>query len=75
MADHQLASGGDRHGKMGLTCGHSLHAAVLEILQIRNHDGRPYILIGGQAVNYWAGRYLLREAGLKRNISRSRAGH
>jgi hypothetical protein len=39
-----------------------------EILQIRNHDGRPYILIGGQAVNYWAGRYLAAESGLKKHI-------
>lgn len=39
-----------------------------EILQIRNHDGRPYILIGGQAVNYWAGRYLASEVGLKKHI-------
>jgi hypothetical protein len=39
-----------------------------EILQIRNLDGRPYVLIGGQAVNYWAGRYLASEAALKKHI-------
>ncbi len=39
-----------------------------DILQIRNPEGRPYILIGGQAVNYWAGRYLAYEAGLKKHI-------
>jgi hypothetical protein len=29
--------------------------------KIRDVDGRPYILIGGQAVNYWAERYLSTE--------------
>lgn len=28
-----------------------------EILKIRDETGQPYILIGGQAVNYWAERY------------------
>lgn len=39
-----------------------------EVLQIRNPAGRPYILIGGQAVNYWAGRYLASEADLQKHI-------
>lgn len=29
-----------------------------EIFRIRDATGKPYILIGGQAVNYWAERYL-----------------
>jgi len=32
-----------------------------EILRIRDAAGRPYVLIGGQAVNYWAERYLTAE--------------
>jgi hypothetical protein len=32
-----------------------------EIFQVRNPDGRPYVLIVGQAVNYWAERYLASE--------------
>lgn len=30
-------------------------------LQIRDASGQPYVLIGGQAVNYWATRYLAEE--------------
>lgn len=29
-----------------------------EVFRIRNPDGLPYVLVGGQAVNYWAERYL-----------------
>jgi hypothetical protein len=28
------------------------------VFKIRNAAGQPYVLIGGQAVNYWAERYL-----------------
>jgi hypothetical protein len=35
-----------------------------EILKIRDGSGEPYILIGGQAVNYWAERYLATEPDL-----------
>lgn len=31
------------------------------VLELRNQDNAPYLLIGGQAVNYWAERYLARE--------------
>lgn len=27
------------------------------IFDLRNQEGAPYLLIGGQAVNYWAERY------------------
>ena len=36
-----------------------------KVFQIRNADGQPYVLIGGQAVNYWAERYLAKEPELK----------
>ncbi|MEI6195022.1 MAG: hypothetical protein WCS42_11910 [Verrucomicrobiota bacterium] len=39
-----------------------------EFLQIRNPAGFPYILIGGQAVNYWADRYLAIESDLQKHI-------
>ena len=39
-----------------------------EIFQIRNPAGRLYVLIGGQAVNYWAERYLGAEPGLKAHL-------
>ena len=39
-----------------------------EVLQIRNPVGQPYILIGGQAVNYWAGRYLATESDLQKHL-------
>ena len=35
-----------------------------EVLRARNPAGKPYVIIGGQAVNYWATRYLLEEAEL-----------
>jgi hypothetical protein len=35
------------------------------IFQIRNPAGHLYVLIGGQAVNYWAERYLSAEPDLK----------
>lgn len=35
------------------------------VLHIRNASGLPFILIGGQAVNYWATRYLAQEPHLK----------
>lgn len=34
------------------------------MLRTRNPAGKPYIIIGGQAVNYWATRYLASESGL-----------
>ena len=32
-----------------------------QVLNLRNRDNAPYLLIGGQAVNYWASRYLEKE--------------
>jgi hypothetical protein len=42
---------------MGVTVGFSLRQ-FSEVFKIRDADGQPYILIGGQAVNYWAEHYL-----------------
>ena len=36
-----------------------------EVLKTRDAGGQPYVLIGGQAVNYWAERYLPIEPQLK----------
>jgi len=45
---------------VGLIVSFSL-AQFSEILKIRDAAGKPYLLIGGQAVNYWAERYLVSE--------------
>ena len=39
-----------------------------EIFQVRNPDGQPYVLIGGQAVNFWAELYLAAEPALKKHM-------
>ncbi len=43
-------------------------AQFLGVLQIRDESGRPYVIIGGQAVNYWAETYLPKESGLEKFI-------
>jgi uncharacterized Ntn-hydrolase superfamily protein len=48
--------------------GHSLGFSLQqfsEVLRIRDAAGKPYVLIGGQAVNYWAERYLTSEPRLE----------
>jgi hypothetical protein len=35
-------------------------------LKIRDADGRPYVLIGGQEVNYWAEHYLSADSQLEK---------
>ena len=37
-----------------------------EVFKVRNPAGQPYVLIGGQAVNYWADRYLAVEPELQK---------
>ena len=37
-----------------------------KILKIRDADGRPYVLIGGQAVNYWAEHHLSADSQLEK---------
>lgn len=39
-----------------------------DVFRIRDTANRPYVLIGGQAVNYWAERYLTTEPELKKLI-------
>ena len=64
MAHHQFQAGRPRHVQMGLKVGFSLQQ-FSEVLNIRDETGRPYLLIGGQAVNYWAERYLTTEPQLE----------
>lgn len=33
-------------------------AQFKSVFKIRDSEGQPYILIGGQAVNFWATRYI-----------------
>jgi hypothetical protein len=56
MAHHQFEPSGTRHCQMGVAVGFSLQQ-FSEVLKIRDETGQPYLLIGGQAVNYWAERY------------------
>jgi hypothetical protein len=42
---------------MGVTVGFFLRQ-FSEVFKIRDAEGQPYVLIGGQAVNYWAEHYL-----------------
>jgi hypothetical protein len=39
-----------------------------EVFHVRNAEGLPYVLIGGQAVNYWAERYLAFEPELRKHL-------
>jgi hypothetical protein len=50
---------------MGIVVGFTLRQ-FSEVLKIRNTEGEPYVLVGGQAVNYWAERYLSIEAELEK---------
>jgi hypothetical protein len=50
---------------MGVTVGFSLQQ-FSEVFKIRDAAGQPYLLIGGQAVNYWAERYLAVEPQLEK---------
>lgn len=64
MAHHQFQAGRPRHVQMGIIVGFFLHQ-FSEVFKVRDATGQPYILIGGQAVNYWAERYLVTEPQLK----------
>ena len=39
-----------------------------KVFAVHNSDGLPYVLVGGQAVNYWAERYLPVEPGLQKML-------
>lgn len=60
MADYQLESSCPRHCQMDVAVGFPL-SQYSEVFRIRDANGQPYVLIGGQAVNYWAERYLKAE--------------
>src|SRR6185312_2865888 len=64
LAHHKFQPGCSRHGKMGINDRFSLQQ-FSEVFKVRNSDGQPYILVGGQAVNYWAERYFQTEPELK----------
>lgn len=49
---------------MGLIVAFSLQQ-FSAVFKIRDEAGQPYVLVGGQAVNYWAERYLSQEPELK----------
>jgi len=53
MARRQFESSGARHCQMGLIVGFTLRQ-FSEVFKIRDNEGKPYVLIGGQAVNFWA---------------------
>jgi hypothetical protein len=36
-----------------------------KVLDLRNSEGKPYLLVGGQAVNYWAERYIEEDPNLE----------
>lgn len=50
---------------MGLAVAFTLQQ-FSEVFKIRNPAGEPYLLVGGQAVNYWAERYLSHEPELEK---------
>ena len=39
-----------------------------DVFQVRNPAGIPYVLVGGQAVNYWAEHYLSTEPALEKHM-------
>jgi hypothetical protein len=39
-----------------------------DVFQVRNPAGIPYVLVGGQAVNYWAEHYLTTEPTLEKHM-------
>jgi hypothetical protein len=75
MADHQPAPGRSCHGRLGLMVVRFSLEQFSEVFRIRDAAGRPYILIGGQAVNYWAERYLPTEPTLRKLLPFHQCGH
>ena len=64
MEDYKFSSGSPRHGQMDIKGRFALRE-FSEVFNVRNSEGLPYVLIGGQAVNYWAERYFQSESELK----------
>lgn len=65
MANHKFESGRPRHCQVVIVVAFSLRQ-FSDVFKIRDADGRPYVLIGGQAVNYWAEHYLSAEPQLEK---------
>ena len=63
MEDHQPESSRKSHGFVAMKSLYRLDQFD-RVLALRNRDGLPYLLIGGQAVNFWAGLYAVRESAL-----------
>ena len=63
MADHQLEVRRKGHGFVAMKPKYRLDQFD-RVLALRNRNNLPYLLIGGQAVNFWAGRYADREPAL-----------
>lgn len=64
MAHYKFQTGCPRDVPLGLSVRFSLQQ-FSEVFKLRDASGSPYVLIGGQAVNYWAERYLEVEPQLK----------
>jgi len=64
MENYKFSPGSPRHGQMDIKGRFSLWEFA-EVFNVRNSEGLPYVLIGGQAVNYWAERYFQTESELK----------
>jgi len=66
VAHHQPGAGALRDGRSRpeVTVAFTL-TQFLDAFEIQDDSGKPYILIGGQAVNYWAETYLHSEPELK----------
>ena len=60
MEDHQPESSRKSHGFVAMKSLYRLDQFD-RVLALRNRDSLPYLLIGGQAVNFWAGLYAVRE--------------
>jgi hypothetical protein len=67
VANNKLAPGRECHGEVGLIQGVRFSLQNFsEVFDVRDADGLPYVLIGGQAVNYWAERYFSTEPELQK---------
>lgn len=64
MENYKFPPGSPRHVQMGIKGRFSVRE-FSEVFNVRNAEGLPYILVGGQAVNYWAERYFQTESELK----------
>ena len=60
MSNYPSQGCGSRHGFVAMKAKYRLEQFG-QVLNLRNRDNAPYLLIGGQAVNYWASRYLEKE--------------